>query len=353
MKQRMLLASLGCLLLWSAGATASVTVHEKGELSLSTAGVERILVKNARGTVTARAGKGQKIQMTAIKNVRARDDEQAREMAREIEVETDHDGTTLVISVSYPKRTTMRVNFWDFSSLRWPRVDVDLTLEIPAKLPVDFRSASGDLFTQGLAGDQQLESVSGDVEVHDAGAKISASTTSGDLMVFGVGSATLHTVSGDLKVEDARGPLRIESTSGDISITGASDLVSIVTVSGTVRVEDAPRGLSGRSTSGDILAGEAGGAVQLRTVSGDVHVVLTKRLSRADISSSSGDLDVRLGPELGVALDLKTSSGSLDVFVPLDSQQVSRRSISGVVGTGSTQVVLRTSSGDIDVRKGG
>jgi hypothetical protein len=50
---------------------------------------------------------------------------------------------------------------------------------------------------------------------------------------------------------------------------------------------------------------------------------------------------------------MRTSNGTLDASVPLPVDSVTRRRLSGRLGDGRTPVVLRSSSGDIQITTGG
>jgi hypothetical protein len=163
-------------------------------------------------------------------------------------------------------------------------------------------------------------------------AGISVRTMSGDIEAAGIGGRSRWaTASGDIQVELAGGPVAIETMSGDVELesTAAIDL-SARSVSGDLRLR-APRigSLVASTTSGDVhleAALMAGGTHRLSSVSGDIELVTGSPVAVATESITG---DVRVSGR-------HTASGSRN-----------HRSI--VVGDGSVEVAIRTTSGDIRI----
>ena len=346
------LALLG-LLVRAAGAE---TLREQSQQSVEARGVALVRVENPRGLVQVRPSADGRIHLTALKIARSSDRAKAVEFARDTRVETRTEAGRYVVVVRYPQRQVVRVNFWDLfrDHYQFPEIEVRLALEVPASLPVSLKTTSGDLETTDLVGPQQLASVSGDLSVRGGAGLVEGTSTSGDLVAENVGRLRYRSVSGDAEVAGARGPLELRSTSGRVKVARAADSVLVGTVSGDVHVEESPRVLVVTSTSGDVeIAGLASGDVRIRSASGDVRLGLAPGVRRAEIATGSGDIVARVPERLACDLDLRTSSGSLDVSLPIQVRTVSRHQVSGSVRGGGVPITLRSSSGDIDVTSGG
>jgi len=353
--RRVLLAA-GLLLTASPAVRASEVWREQSQKSIDVAGIRSLEIVNSRGRVDLLPSPDGRLHLTALKIVRVREHERAEEVARGIVVETAARGDRYLVEVRYQKRHYVRVDFWDLfksDGLTFPRHEVRIAAQVPPGLSVEVRETSGDVFSDRMNGPQVLRSTSGDVEVRGAGARVDASTTSGDVTATGLKRARLSTVSGDLMARQVAGPLRASTTSGSITVSGAEDSLDLNSVSGDIRADRAPRGLQAGTTSGSIVVGPTSGTVSVGTSSGDVRLVLHEPLASVEGSTSSGDIQVRLALAIRCRLDLETSSGSLDVSVPMGMQTVTRRSVKGTVRGGQTPVVFHTSSGDITVTEGG
>jgi hypothetical protein len=355
-KTHHLLLAVTVALLPGLAAAETPTLREQSQQVVEARGIAGLRVENPRGLVQVSPSRDGRIHLTALKVTSSRMSSRARDFARETRVETSTEAGRFVVRVRYPQRQMLRTSFMQIfrGELDLPRVEVRLALEVPARLPVDLETASGDLETTDLAGPQSLQTTSGDIEVRAAAAFLSVTTTSGNVMASGVARARVRSVSGDVTLDAARGPLDVRTTSGNIAVSGVADSVGVSSVSGDIRVDRAPRGLDAGSTSGDIVVdGLAGGVVKLRSTSGDVRFGLDRGLRRADVSTVSGGISARLADGLGCELNLTSTSGTLDSSVPLRIRTVSRHEMSGVVGGGGAPVVLHSLSGDIAVTGGG
>ena len=357
MKSHHLLLAVAALALLPGSLFAEVpTLREQSQQVVEARGLTGLRVENPGGLVQVSPSRDGRIHLTALKLTASRMSSRALDFARGTRVETSTESGRFVVRVHYPQRQAFHASLSQLfrGEFDLPRVEVRLSLEVPPRLPVDLETASGDLETRGLAGTQLLQTTSGDIEVHAAAAFLSISTTSGNVMVSGVGRAQVRSVSGDVTLDAARGPLDIRTTSGDINLSGVADSLGLSSVSGDIQVDRAPRGLAAGTTSGGIVVdGLAGGLVRLRSTSGEVRFGLDRSLRRADVSTVSGGITVRLADGLGCNLTLKSTSGTLDSSVPMQIRTVSRHEMSGVVSGGGPPVVLQSLSGDIAVTGGG
>jgi len=327
--------------------------HEVSEQTLDPAGWQALEIVNSRGDVVVRASQDGRVHLSAVKVV-CGSEIRRTELSRDTHVETRRQGGTFMIEVTYPRRTDVHIGFWDlFRDFQMPRVEVRLALDVPASLPLTVRGSSADLSTEGLTGPQILRSSSGDIRVRDARSAIEATTSSGDIEADGIASGSLSSSSGDVSIDRAAGPLRIRSNSGDLTIRGAQDSIVAETSSGDVKIDRALRGLDVSTSSGGIEIGRAAGGVRLGSSSGDLSVELAAPFRGTQLTSSSGGVSVQLGRGVECLLDLESTSGTLNVSLPVELGKVTKHSIAGRVGRGTAPLRIHTSSGDIEVEGGG
>lgn len=353
--QRVVSTSLiACALVLGALPAWAETVRQVSEKTFPAAGVKLVVVENRRGSIEVHGSSDNQIHLVAVKEIRGSSASERRRLDEETTVSAGTDNGAFGVHVTYPASVSIRLNFWDlFHDYDVPRVQVRLTLEIPAGLPVTLRSSSADLSTSALTGLQSLESTSGDVNVLDASGPLRCNTTSGDVTARGLAAAHIHSTSGDMRIEDARGPLDLEATSGDIEVRGAQDSVAIAVSSGDVTVERAPRGLKIDTSSGDVRVRSASARVSVETASGEIQITLRSPISHVNLRSESGEISARVDPQAGLDLDVGTSSGSITSELPLHIRNASRHSLTGTTGNGRTPFMMRSSSGDIHITGGG
>ncbi len=179
--------------------------------------------------------------------------------ADRLEIFTSEEGVLTV-----RQRYTASGQFFSFRGIS----GTDVSLTVPAKKWDSIRIATscGDVGIDGLAAD-----------------RIAVSTASGDIdcRIDACGRGELKTASGDIRCRGNWQSILAETVSGDVEQEGAVDEARVTTVSGDVEMEGTVTGARVRSMSGDI---------QLRSG------MLPREL---DLSSKSGDIDVRLPGDAG------------------------------------------------------
>jgi len=340
----------------SPAAADREVLREQSEQTVEARGFRALEVLNSRGRVDLLPSPDAKLHLTALKIVRCGSRERAEELGRGIVVETGVRDDRYVVEVRYQKRHSVRISFWDIfkiDGLNLPAYEVRVTCQVPRGLAVTVRESSGDIRSEGLAGAQVLRASSGDIVVASAGGPLEATSSSGDVTVTAVRQTRVKSVSGDIVVRQVEGPLRASTSSGSITVTGAVDSLALSSVSGDIAADHAPRGLDAETSSGEITARGVSGSVKVGTSSGDVRLSLREPLRGVDATTSSGEIRLQLAEAVACALDMRTSSGTIEVEQPMQMKNVSRRSVSGVIRGGRTPVVLHTASGDITVVGGG
>jgi len=188
-----------------------------------------------------------------------------------------------------------------------------------------------------------------------AGSSLTTTLVSADLKVTGVaGKQELHSVSGDLTTTAQR-ELRVQTVSGDVHVSAGpeSRMIQIGTVSGDVGLSGGAGELEIKTVSGDaMLTVGTLARAHLTTVSGDIS--LTAGLApdgRLEAESVSGDFKIHFTGELPpAAFDLQTFSGDLSTCFGRKASHEGYgpgARLSFQEGAGSARVRVDTKSGDV------
>jgi DUF4097 and DUF4098 domain-containing protein YvlB len=196
----------------------------------------------------------------------------------------------------------------------------------------------------------------------------------------------LSVVSGELNIRNVRGPITIQGASGSIHVEKIERDAQLASVSGSVDASDVGGGVRASSASGELTITNAKGDVRAHTLSGAVKVVNPGgRVDTDDASGSidiegakydakahdvSGEIIIRGDPGEHEYWDLKTVSGSVNVYVPSTSnfrfaadaisgeiradipiviEEQGKHSLRAHVGNGGGRVEVHTVSGEIHV----
>ncbi len=186
-------------------------------------------------------------------------------------------------------------------------------LEVPADMPCEIKTVSGDISLEGLSGSLNVRSVSGDIDGRLLAHIESATSTSGDIdleQCFVDGDVV--TKSGDIDIDSCTVHGMLKSYSGDVSAldTVLSD-ADVLSFSGDVELEGVT----------------IQGGTRLKTTSGDIRVELDQHDVMVDIDTRSGEATVR-----GPGVDVQTSRQRIPV------------------GLATVELSVHTGGGDIEVR---
>lgn len=154
--------------------------------------------------------------------------------------------------------------------------------------------------------------------------------------------------SGDIRVEGTNAPVDCEADSGDVEIFSVTADVQASTDSGTIRMRQVKGRVRANADSGDIEALDIAGDIEANTDSGDIRISQTVAATiRAE--ADSGGIDVRLAPDAGCNLSLRTDHGQLTTPEMEFRGRPTHKEINGRIRGGGPLVDLETDHGDIDV----
>jgi len=189
----------------------------------------------------------------------------------------------------------------------------------------------------------EISSVSGDVQVAEAETMMNIRTTSGNIELFG-------------KVSDDS---RITSISGDIMAeTSVDDTLEISSGNGHIEFKQIPNKKTKMvDLSTNINSINYKGIVydhlRIRSNSGNItgRGVMTDK-SRAEVSTTSGDISWRTDEDCGLVFSCESMSG--DIFHNIrENEKIhkTQSAIKGVLKDGEAELILNTVSGDIKFHK--
>jgi DUF4097 and DUF4098 domain-containing protein YvlB len=310
-----------------------------------------IITKSGDITVTGEEGRGD-IALRLVKKVKADDAEEAKHLASQMELEINHEENILRINTVYPKLGEGKRSIFSYLFDRYPKMRIELFLTVPDGMELEIETASGDVSIEDMSSTVDVTAASGDVEVNNVAGGVVVHVASGDIEVMKVrgnaklvsasgnvtgrditGSCFINTVSGDVDLEKLGGDLELRTVMGDASVDGVGS-VDYSGMSGSVRFIEVRGGVSASAASGDL-------SFQL-VPAGDFDYT---------IHTSSGGIKVRFLEVMagGYILKAMTTSGDIEVILPIEISKVGRNHVAGIVRDGKSKVILETASGDISI----
>ena len=123
---------------------------------------------------------------------------------------------------------------------------------------------------------------------------------------------------------------------------------------GSVSVDGLTAEVDAGTTNGDVFVRTSGGPVNARTTNGSVNASLGQ-LSGSDamfFTSTNGSVTVFAPPSLSADLEMSTVNGGLTTEFPLTvSGRFMSRSIRGTLGQGGRSIIVRTTNGDVALKR--
>jgi hypothetical protein len=167
------------------------------------------------------------------------------------------------------------------------------------------------------------------------------------------GELKAHTSGGGLKFANIKGPIDGHTSGGGIDLSGSEGTAVIKTSGGGINVHNHKGDLTAHTSGGGIDVDRVEGNVQASTSGGAVSATLAKTpTADCRLESSGGGITLRLPENAAVTVDAKTSGGSVQSDLPVKIAGAKKRdSLKGEINEGGKAVYLRTSGGNIHVKK--
>ncbi len=308
-----LIAAAVVVALVAAPVLAEQKFEEKFAKTVPLAKAGKLSLTNISGDVEILTSKEAQVKIEALKTSKASSLEKAKENAAKVTIEVTGEGDLVRIETKYPKKSG---DSWGGDSIN---VSVDYKIWVPEQAAVEIKSVSGDIGIAALGGQAKIKSVSGNVDLG------------------GAAGAEVELVSGDLTMAKIAGDAHVNAVSGNIDVTGIKGSVDVKTVSGEVKLLDV--------ADAQTVRGE--------TVSGNItYVGAIKAGGRYEIKAHSGDVRVTIPAGSSFDLEANTFSGDIDSdFEITVSGKISPKEIHGTVGKGGATIILKSFSGNVDLKK--
>jgi hypothetical protein len=164
---------------------------------------------------------------------------------------------------------TIRPEMPGRSFFSWGRsffASMDMSITVPAGIPIEITDGSGDIVARGV-GPLKITDGSGGIDVRGTTGTLDITDGSGDVQINGV--------DGDVKITDGSGGLSVANVTGDLNIPDdGSGTLRAERIGGNVRVNDKGSGeMNVAHVGSDLIVGEKGsGAIRYDDVRGKVTV---------------------------------------------------------------------------------
>lgn len=244
------------------------------------------------GSIEVTPSGGSEITVDVVRKVDRGDKKSEEAFLKERPVTISQDGNTLTV------RSRGESKSWSWRGRQ--RTEGKYTVKVPAQFNTDVRTSGGSIAVSGLRGDAKVKTSGGSIRLAELRGNVNANTS-----------------GGSIHARDVEGPMTVKTSGGAINIENAKGKVDALTSGGSVSA-------SFQSPIND--------EVELKT--------------------SGGGVTLKVPEGSAFDLDASTSGGSVssDLAVKTDGKP-KRTSLRGPVNGGGKPVVLRTSGGNVRIKK--
>jgi DUF4097 and DUF4098 domain-containing protein YvlB len=316
-----------CIIVHS-GNTITARHEREVELAAPLAAGSSFSAETGDGSIKIRGVETGECAVLAKIVAHAGTEEQAQELAQQIEVRLEPSGTGLKVVIDRPR--TVR-NAW---------YAVSLDVQVPVETRLVLETDDGSVHVTNITGDLEARTSDGSIEAETIKGDVRLRTADGGITCGQIEAGTLeaHTDDGGVKITDASAKSCTARTSdGNIVLEDVrADSIAASTNDGAIRCQRV-----------------AADRADCRTDDGSIYIEYRADAPKAPhltATTSSGGITFLAPPGLSAAIEASTDDGSIRSSLPITVAGKIGKSLSGTIGGGEGRVHLRTEDGSITIR---
>jgi len=205
-------------------------------------------------------------------------------------------------------------------------------IHLPKTFSVEVGTGAGDIYVGDLQS-VDLNTSGGDIRVGQIAGEVKANTSGGNIKVLKASRADVETSGGDIEIGEVNGDVIAHTSGGGIEIKHGKNVEA-------------------ETSGGDINLSSVEGTVRADTSGGSIEAHLRQQPNGdCRLETSAGEVMVYLPKTAKMNIDATTDNGEVMVtdFILTDSVHREDR-LNGAINGGGPRLILRSSSGDIEVR---
>ncbi len=329
----------------SAQAKYERTVEQQAPLAAGST----VVARTSFGSVTITGADVADCSVTAEICGRAPTEQEAQELAEQVEIELEKVGDTLTVKANKPTTRGNRSISISYEIIVPRQTNVKCSSSYGSIKLTDIngsisgRTSSGSIAAENIKGSTDLDTSYGSITCKNlSDGDIKLKTSSGTIKLLGAsfGVCDVHTSYGSIRSDRLQGDsIILHSGSGSINVTD--------TVADTANVSTS----YGRITCRQITVNE----LTAKSSSGSIEVVCsdsTPAEIAASLVTSYGSIDFVAPPDFAGQVDMSTSYGSIRTDLPITiSGEINKKKLKGTIGEGKGNLYLHTSSGSIEIKR--
>ena len=361
-------------------AKHEITVQRQSPI---TAG-SKLYVETSSGSITITGGDVAECSLIARICGRAPTEEEAQQLAEQVQIELETIGDTLTVKADKPP------------SRNRCSISISYDITVPKQTNIECASSYGAIEITNIEGTASGKTSSGSIEASNIEGTVNLDTSYGSVNCRNItgDNLTVKSSSGSITAEIIKGSTQLTTSYGSIACTDMSDgNIKLKTSSGKIKLSNISFGDCDAHTSyGSIVSDKLKGkSIKLHSGNGSINLtessanktnlstsygrITCRQITTNDITakSGSGNLDIVCSDSTPteIVADLVTSYGNIDFAAPQNfagqvdlstsygsirtgrpitiSGEISKKKLKGTMGEGNGKLHMQTSSGSINL----
>jgi hypothetical protein len=164
------------------------------------------------------------------------------------------------------------------------------------------------------------------------------------------GEVKLKSSGGDISISNINGNISANTSGGNIFTNNTNGTVNISTSGGNIKAIDFVGNLNASTSGGNVDLDGSEGKIDASTSGGEVSLNYSGKNKGINLSSSGGNIAIKLPSNFDADALLSTSGGSINcAFKTNNTIKFSSSKIEGKFNNGGNELVAKTSGGNIEV----
>lgn len=233
----------------------------------------------------------------------------------------------------------------------WKRsLSIGFKFYTPRNVSTDLRTSGGSIHLATLTGPQRFRTSGGSLHMSDIEGDINGQTSGGSINLDKCRkNIDLQTSGGSIEAKSSEGTMRLHTSGGSIRLTDLKGNIDAQTSGGSVNGDDIEGDLKASTSGGSVRLANVSGSIDANTSAGGVDVSITKLTGPIRLTTSAGNVRVKMPLDKGISLNL---SGN-HIKIPLNnfSGDTEKDRVRGTLNGGGIPVTLSASSGSVYVNQ--
>lgn len=319
----------GCIVIGHGCCNANAKYERTVEVSSPIAPDSVLIAETYRGSITITGADTTDCSVTAVITGHAQSDEQARQLAEQVQIKLEPSGKNLIVNIDQP------------DNIKCGYIGVSLDITVPRQTNIQCADSRGSINITDIKGDVRGQTSRGSLTVADTEGSLYLNSSRGSISCKNISAndVELAISRGNITVADTIcNSLKLSSSRGNIDVSrSTSDTAKISSSRGNINYNQA--------TAAKLSACSSRGTINISYAPSASPEII------ADVSVSRGNIDFTIPQAFSGNVDLSVSRGSVNSDIPITiTGQISKETISGTIGKGNGKLNLHSSRGSINLR---